>query len=215
MAEPALLKPVLLKKYSNRRLYDTQRSSYVTLAEVEEMLQQGQDIVVRDAKTEADLTRSVLVQILAERPASRDLLPLPFLKQVIRSSASPDRRQFQRVLDDWVSAFSSAQRGVLDQMAQLASTVASASQDLRPWPPTKGKAAPAATAPTPAEVVARKAAETEAPPASAGSEVRGELDALKAELGETQRMLRQLLQAQQDASAAADADDSPGATGAG
>ena len=207
-----MAEPVLLKKYSNRRLYDTQRSSYVTLAEVEEMLQQGQDIVVRDAKTEADLTRSVLVQILAERPASRELLPLSFLKQVVRSSASPDRRQFQRVLDDWVSAFSSAQRGVLDQMAQLASSVANASQELTPWTPSKSRTPPAAApaAPTPAEVVARKQAEAEIVPASAPSqEVRGELDALKAELGETQRMLRQLLEAQQGGPKDAESDEAP------
>ncbi len=208
-----MAEPVLLKKYSNRRLYDTQRSRYVTLAEVEEMLQQGQDIVVRDAKSEEDLTRGVLVPILAERPASRELLPLAFLKQVVRSSASPDRLQFQRVLNDWVSAFSSAQRGVLDQMAQLASTVANASQELSPWSPGKSRTpAPTASAPSPAEVVARsRQSGASAPSPQPQSEVRGELDALKAELGETQRMLRQLLQAQQGTAPAQDGDDASGA----
>jgi polyhydroxyalkanoate synthesis repressor PhaR len=56
----------LLKKYPNRRLYDTETSSYITLADVKRMVLDSQDFVVRDAKTGEDLTRSILLQIILE-----------------------------------------------------------------------------------------------------------------------------------------------------
>jgi len=56
----------VLKKYPNRRLYDTQTSSYITLADVKQMVLSLQDFVVRDAKTSEDLTRSILLQIILE-----------------------------------------------------------------------------------------------------------------------------------------------------
>jgi polyhydroxyalkanoate synthesis repressor PhaR len=65
-AESAQSGPRVLKKYPNRRLYDTQTSSYITLADVKTMVLGGQDFVVRDAKTGEDLTRSILLQIILE-----------------------------------------------------------------------------------------------------------------------------------------------------
>ena len=59
----------ILKKYPNRRLYDTETSSYITLADVKKMVLTGQDFVVRDAKTGDDLTRSILLQIILEEEA--------------------------------------------------------------------------------------------------------------------------------------------------
>jgi polyhydroxyalkanoate synthesis repressor PhaR len=56
----------VLKKYPNRRLYDTRNSSYITLADVKKMVLEGQEFVVRDAKTSDDLTRSILLQIILE-----------------------------------------------------------------------------------------------------------------------------------------------------
>ena len=64
--ESASSGPRVLKKYPNRRLYDTQASSYITLADVKKMVLTGQDFVVRDAKTGEDLTRSILLQIILE-----------------------------------------------------------------------------------------------------------------------------------------------------
>lgn len=76
--------PTVIKKYANRRLYDTGRSSYVTLDDLCEMIKEGIDFVVYDAKTGEDLTRSVLTQIIVEQETSGEsLLPVSFLKQLI------------------------------------------------------------------------------------------------------------------------------------
>ncbi len=75
----------VLKKYPNRRLYDTQTSSYITLADVKQMVLQGQDFVVRDAKSSEDLTRSILLQIiLDEESAGVPLFSSQMLSQIIR-----------------------------------------------------------------------------------------------------------------------------------
>lgn len=76
--------PTVIKKYANRRLYDTGRSSYVTLDDLCEMIKEGIDFVVYDAKTGEDLTRSVLTQIIVEQETKgENLLPVSFLKQLI------------------------------------------------------------------------------------------------------------------------------------
>lgn len=74
----------VVKKYANRRLYNTATSSYVTLDELAQMVRAGQDFVVYDAKTGDDITRSVLTQIILEEDAKgRNLLPIGFLRQLI------------------------------------------------------------------------------------------------------------------------------------
>ena len=79
-------KPVAIKKYANRRLYHTGTSSYVTLEDLAQMVKQGQDFVVSDAKTGEDITRSVLAQIIFEQEgkSGQSLLPITFLRQLIR-----------------------------------------------------------------------------------------------------------------------------------
>jgi polyhydroxyalkanoate synthesis repressor PhaR len=77
-------KPVVVKKYANRRLYNTASSSYVTLDDLATMIKQGGDFVVYDAKTGEDLTRSVLTQIIVEQEQKgQNLLPISFLRQLI------------------------------------------------------------------------------------------------------------------------------------
>lgn len=81
---PAPGEPTIVKKYANRRLYDTGRSSYVTLDDLCEMVQDGYDFVVQDAKTGEDLTHSVLTQIIVEQESrGENLLPTNFLRQLI------------------------------------------------------------------------------------------------------------------------------------
>jgi polyhydroxyalkanoate synthesis repressor PhaR len=76
--------PVVVKKYANRRLYNTESSSYITLDSLAEMVRGGRDFVVYDAKTGEDITRSVLTQIIVEEEAKgRALLPTGFLRQLI------------------------------------------------------------------------------------------------------------------------------------
>ena len=75
----------IIKKYANRRLYDTGRSSYVTLDDLCEMVQDGYDFMVVDAKSGEDITRSVLTQIIADQESQEgnNLLPMSFLKNLI------------------------------------------------------------------------------------------------------------------------------------
>lgn len=76
--------PTVVKKYANRRLYDTGRSSYVTLDDLYEMVKEGHDFVVYDAKSGEDLTRSVLTQIIVDKESEgQNMLPVGFLKQLI------------------------------------------------------------------------------------------------------------------------------------
>jgi polyhydroxyalkanoate synthesis repressor PhaR len=90
-AEPAAAVPAskegprVLKKYPNRRLYDTHASSYITLVDVKKMVLAGQDFIVRDAKTGDDLTRSILLQIiLEEETGGVPMFSSPMLAQIIR-----------------------------------------------------------------------------------------------------------------------------------
>ncbi len=110
MSAPQQNAPVILKKYGNRRLYDARRSGYVTLSEVEEMVQRNEDIQVIDAKSGEDLTSQILVQIILDRPGARQALPTAFLKQVVRLKDSPMKGAFSRGLSQMVEAFADAQQ---------------------------------------------------------------------------------------------------------
>jgi polyhydroxyalkanoate synthesis repressor PhaR len=78
---------VVIKKYANRRLYNTETSTYVTLDDLAQMVRSDRDFVVYDAKSGDDLTHTVLTQIIVEqegREGGQTLLPIPFLRQLIR-----------------------------------------------------------------------------------------------------------------------------------
>lgn len=78
--------PITVKKYANRRLYNTSTSAYVTLEDLATMVKSGEDFVVFDAKSGDDITRSVLTQIIFEQEGKggQSLLPITFLRQLIR-----------------------------------------------------------------------------------------------------------------------------------
>jgi polyhydroxyalkanoate synthesis repressor PhaR len=78
--------PTTIKKYANRRLYNTGTSAYVTLEDLAQMVKKGEDFVVHDAKTGEDITRSVLTQIIFEQEGKvgQSMLPITFLRQLIR-----------------------------------------------------------------------------------------------------------------------------------
>jgi polyhydroxyalkanoate synthesis repressor PhaR len=83
--EKTKTEPVIIKKYANRRLYNTQTSSYVTLDHLAGMVKEGTEFEVQDARTGDDITRSVLTQIIFEEEAKgQNLLPIKFLRQLIR-----------------------------------------------------------------------------------------------------------------------------------
>src|SRR5262252_8942682 len=86
-------RPVVVKKYANRRLYNTATSSYVTLEDLARMIKEGGDFVACDAKTGEEITRSVLTQIIVEQEQKgQNLLPISFLRQLI--SLYGDSMQF-------------------------------------------------------------------------------------------------------------------------
>lgn len=85
MSDDTAAEPIIIKKYANRRLYNTQKSSYVTLDFLAQMVRDGIDFVVRDAKSGEDITRSVLTQIIFEEESrGHNMLPVNFLRHLIR-----------------------------------------------------------------------------------------------------------------------------------
>jgi polyhydroxyalkanoate synthesis repressor PhaR len=85
MAEDAREETVVIKKYANRRLYNTTTSSYVTLDDLANMVREGHQVKVVDARTERDITRSVFAQIIFEQEAQGEaMLPVGFLQELIR-----------------------------------------------------------------------------------------------------------------------------------
>ena len=105
--------PVVVKKYANRRLYNTESSSYITLDNLADMVRQGRDFVVYDAKTGEDITRSVLTQIIVEEEGKgRALLPTAFLRQLIGFYGDQMQSLVPRFLEQAMDAFAQHQ----DQM---------------------------------------------------------------------------------------------------
>ena len=101
---------VVVKKYGNRRLYDTESSRYITLDDLANLIRSGKDVKVVDAKTKADLTKSVLLQIITEQEKQQDLIPISFLKKVIRHGNANLRDSMQRYLTVSMDAFLDAQK---------------------------------------------------------------------------------------------------------
>jgi len=109
--------PTIIKKYANRRLYDTGRSSYVTLDDLCEMVQEGHDFVVQDAKSGADLTRSVLTQIIVEQESrGQNLLPTNFLRQLIGFYGDNIQSVVPNYLEHTLDIFSKNQEQIRDNI---------------------------------------------------------------------------------------------------
>lgn len=89
---------MVVKKYGNRRLYDTEASRYVTLEEVEARVRRGDDVEVVDAKTGRDLTQATLAQIILESRGAARLLPVPLLRQLIRMGDDALAEFFERTV---------------------------------------------------------------------------------------------------------------------
>ncbi|PPR69267.1 MAG: hypothetical protein CFH00_00358 [Alphaproteobacteria bacterium MarineAlpha1_Bin1] len=101
---------IVIKKYANRRLYNTSTSSYVTLGTLCMMVKEGQDFVVRDAKSGEDITRSVLTQIIFEEEnKGQNLLPIFFLRQLICFYGDSLQNMVPRYLDSTMAAFTQNQ----------------------------------------------------------------------------------------------------------
>jgi polyhydroxyalkanoate synthesis repressor PhaR len=111
--------PITIKKYANRRLYNTATSSYVTLDHLAEMVKGGQDFVVFDAKTGEDITRSVLTQIIFEMEGKgQNMLPIRFLRQLIRFYGDSVQSLVPGYLDMSMESFVHNQEQFRRQIAQ-------------------------------------------------------------------------------------------------
>jgi polyhydroxyalkanoate synthesis repressor PhaR len=109
--------PITIKKYANRRLYNTGTSTYVTLEDLAEMVKSGEDFVVFDAKTGEEITRSVLTQIIFEQESKGpNLLPIAFLRQLIRFYGDSIQNLIPTYLDFSIDSFVREQEKLRDQM---------------------------------------------------------------------------------------------------
>ncbi|MEZ5831284.1 MAG: polyhydroxyalkanoate synthesis repressor PhaR [Dongiaceae bacterium] len=185
---------VRIKKYANRRLYNTATSSYVTLDYLAQMVREGQDFTVEDAKTGEDITRSVLTQIIVEEEAKgQNMLPINFLRQLI--SLYGDNLQFlvPRYLEQSMEAFAKNQEQMrqymresfggifpFDRFQEMSKqNIAFFEQAMRMWSPFRGnQGAEGGNAAPPAKPEAKS----------------GELDDLKAQMQALQKQLETLAQ---------------------
>ena len=181
-------KKIVIKKYANRRLYNTARSSYVTLDDLSKMVRDGEDFGVFDAKTGEDITRSVLTQIIVEEEGKdQNMLPTGFLRELIRLYGDPLQGVVPGYLDAAMQAFNRNQAEMrkafgagaainnLEQMTRA--NMEFFEQSMRMFSPfgTEGAAKPA-----------------EEPAAKEAPAREGDLDALQAQLREMQTQLEKL-----------------------
>jgi polyhydroxyalkanoate synthesis repressor PhaR len=112
--------PITIKKYANRRLYNTGTSAYVTLEDLATMVKGGENFVVFDAKSGEDITRSVLAQIIFEQEnkEGQSLLPIAFLRQLIRFYGDSMQMMVPRFLEQSMQSLTSQQGKFREQMTQ-------------------------------------------------------------------------------------------------
>src|SRR5438105_11810834 len=112
--------PITIKKYANRRLYNTGTSTYVTLEDLASMVKAGEDFVVHDAKSGEDITRSVLAQIIFEQEnkEGQNLLPINFLRQLIRFYGDSMQMLVPRYLEVSIDSLTREQEKFRDHISQ-------------------------------------------------------------------------------------------------
>jgi polyhydroxyalkanoate synthesis repressor PhaR len=110
--------PTTIKKYANRRLYNTGSSAYVTLEDLSHMVKRGEDFLVQDAKTGEDITRSVLTQIIFEQESKvgQSMLPITFLRQLIRFYGDSMQMLVPSYLEFSIDKLTSEQQKFRDQI---------------------------------------------------------------------------------------------------
>ena len=161
--------PTTIKKYANRRLYNTGTSTYVTLEDLAAMVKEGEDFLVYDAKTGDDITRSVLAQIIFEQEnkAGQNLLPTTFLRQLIRFYGDSMQMVVPKYLEQSIDTLTREQEKFRKQLASTLSGTPFAPLEeqvrrnmelfqqtfsmFKPFAPTLGGAEPEKTPSTPQE----------------------------------------------------------------
>ena len=121
---------VVIKKYANRRLYNTASSSYVTLEHLADMVKKGVDFVVYDAKTNEDITRTVLTQIIFEEETQgQSLLPIQFLRQLIGFYGDSMQAFLPSYLELSLATFAQQQEQLRHQLAAFGQTTGMAAYE--------------------------------------------------------------------------------------
>ncbi len=171
----------VIKKYGNRRLYDTQASVYITLEELADRIRRGLDVRVVDAKTNADLTQATLAQIILESRRASELLPVPLLVQLIRMGDDALAEFLGRYLTGALELYLQAKQGAqatapFNPFAQLPFTATNAFARMFSGFPVPGVPGAAAAPEAP------KAPPPAAPRGEDVADLRRELDELKAAL---------------------------------
>jgi polyhydroxyalkanoate synthesis repressor PhaR len=108
--------PRVIKKYPNRRLYDTVESRYITLADIRRLVIEKTEFVVIDKKTQEDITRTILLQVIAEQEQGEPLMSQDFLAQIIRSYGGAMQNFVGSYLDQSLKFFANQQQQVRDRM---------------------------------------------------------------------------------------------------
>ena len=111
--------PVVIKKYSNRRLYDTRQSKYITLEDLAGIVQAGDDVKVVDAKGGTDLTRQVLTQVILEQQDRLDMMPVELLHAIIRVQGTIQQAPLTAWLHGLAQQLSSTGGQLAEQMNQI------------------------------------------------------------------------------------------------
>jgi len=171
--------PVVVKKYANRRLYNTETSSYITLDNLADMIRAGRDFVVYDAKSGEDITRGVLTQIIVEEESKgTSMLPTPFLRQLIGFYGGSLQGVVPRYLETAMSSFARQQQHLRQAMQQTMSLFNPFHRGGEPLPPAPAMEAPAFETP------ALKTPALRTPDADAAEldRLRHEVESLRAEL---------------------------------
>lgn len=109
---------IIIKKYANRRLYNTSTSTYVTLEDLANMVKKGEDFTVQDAKTGEDITHPVLTQIIfeLENKDGQTMLPIPFLRQLISFYGDQMQMVVPSFLEQSMKAFAGEQERMREQL---------------------------------------------------------------------------------------------------
>jgi len=96
---------ILIKRYGNRRLYNTETSGYLNYQELVKLIREGHDVQIIDSKTKVDVTKAVLMQVILEEEKTQSVLPVSFLFQVIRSRESAVQDFFKNYLSSSFEAY--------------------------------------------------------------------------------------------------------------
>src|SRR4051812_16363161 len=184
--------PVTIKKYANRRLYNTGTSTYVTLEDLAKMVKAGDDFVVYDAKTGEDITRSVLAQIIFEQEnkEGQNLLPINFLRQLIRFYGDSMQMLVPRYLEVSLESLTREQEKFRQHIAQaFGGGPFGALEDQARRNMEMFERAFAMFSPFPRPGQAGEAEKSETPAARSGGE---EINSLKRQMEEMQERLNRL-----------------------